>query len=95
MVVTSWRRVARRLRPSSISRGSTERSPTVVAMAMGKKQMRAQMSTLLSDAAAEPDRDERRERQDGGRLGGHDVGRQQALGERGAGEQEARHEARA
>ena len=48
MVASSWRRVARRLRPSSTSRGSMERRPTVVATTIGKKQMRAQMSTLDS-----------------------------------------------
>ena len=47
-VVSTWRRVARRLRPSSSSRASTERMPTIVAMATGKKTMSAQMTTLLS-----------------------------------------------
>ena len=47
-VVRIWRRVARRLRPSSISRASTERMPTIVAMATGKNTISEQMTTLLS-----------------------------------------------
>jgi len=47
-VVRICRGVARRLRPSSRSRASTERIPTIVAMATGKKTIRAQMTTLLS-----------------------------------------------
>jgi len=47
MRVSRCHRVVRRLRPSSMSLGSTERMPTIVPTAMGKKQMSAQMSTRL------------------------------------------------
>ena len=46
-VVRIWRLVARRLRPSSIRRGSTDRIPTIVAMATGKKTINEQMTALL------------------------------------------------
>jgi len=39
--------VARRLRPSSSSPASTERIPTIVAIAIGKKTISAQITTLL------------------------------------------------
>jgi hypothetical protein len=45
-VVRTWRRVARSDRPSSSSPASTERMPTIVATATGKKTISAQMTTL-------------------------------------------------
>ncbi len=45
-VVRICRRVARSERPSSRSRASTERIPTIVAIATGKKTISAQMTTL-------------------------------------------------
>ena len=78
-VVRIWRRVARRLRPSSSSRASTERMPTIVAIATGKKTMSAQMTTLLRNPGPEPHDEQRREREDRDRLGGHEIRRGEPL----------------
>ena len=64
---------------SSTSAGSTERTPTMVAIAIGKKTMRAQISDPRQQAAAEPDVEQRCQRQDRDRLRGDDIRREHAL----------------
>ena len=77
--------VARKLRAISSSRGSTDRMPTIVAMATGKNTMSVLMTSLLDETRAEPQDDERREREDGRGLGGDEVRAEQPLREPGAG----------
>ena len=69
----------------SSRRGSTDRMPTIVATATGKKTISVQMTSLRRQAGAEPEGDERRQGEDGRRLGGDEVRAEQPLGEAASG----------
>ena len=70
-------------------RVDADRMPTIVAMATGKKTIRVRDDELGRQPVAEPQDDERRQREDRRRLGGHEVGAQEPLREARSREQHA------